>query len=45
MNTKEKLKLLGKILFLLVVVLGVIRVTHEISYTIYGNDHYHIFPM
>lgn len=45
MGRKEKLKLLRKYLFLLVVALGVIRLTHEILYAIYGNEHYHIFLM
>ncbi len=45
MGRKEKLKLLRKYLFLLVVALGVIRLTHEILYAIYGNAHYHIFLM
>jgi|AP95_1055475.scaffolds.fasta_scaffold20704_3 hypothetical protein len=45
MGRKGKLKLLRKYLFLLVVALGVIRLTHEILYAIYGNAHYHIFLM
>jgi hypothetical protein len=44
-NPKDKLQLLLKSLFLFVVVVAAIRLTHEILYTIYGNDHYHIFPM
>ena len=45
MGRKGKLKLLRKYLFLLVVALGVIRLTHEILYAIYGNEHYHMFLM